>query len=113
MRTCQTPPPCPTSISRGTDHSGTYVLDWFPIVRLPCGMPDAPPLRPATTDEIMSALSFALQFQGRKRVHHADDIMAKITAERLVKHLEASGFVLMKRPPADAPTTSHMPPSPR
>jgi hypothetical protein len=27
-------------------------------------------------------------FQGRKRVHHADDIMAKITAERLIKHLE-------------------------
>jgi hypothetical protein len=26
-------------------------------------------------------------------------MMARITAERLVKHLEASGFVLMKRPP--------------
>jgi hypothetical protein len=40
----------------------------------------------------MSASSFALLFHGRKRVHHADDIMAKITAERLVKHLEESAL---------------------
>jgi hypothetical protein len=32
-----------------------------------------------------------LRYQGRKRVHHADDMMARITAERLVRHLEASG----------------------
>jgi hypothetical protein len=66
-------------------------------------MPDAPNLRPATPDEI--ALSFALRYQGRKRVNHADDMMARITADRLVKHLTASGFVLMKRPAATAPTT--------
>jgi hypothetical protein len=34
-----------------------------------------PPLRPATADEIAEALSFALSYQGRKRVHHADDAM--------------------------------------
>ena len=34
--------------------------------------------------------------------------MAKITAERHVRHLEASGFVLMKRPPGAAPTTAGM-----
>ena len=39
----------------------------------------------------------------------ADDAMARITAERLVQHLEASGFVLMKRPAREAPTTNHMP----
>jgi hypothetical protein len=33
----------------------------------------------------------------------ADDIMARITADRLVQHLERSGFVLMKRPAASAP----------
>jgi hypothetical protein len=43
-------------------------------------------------------------------VHHADDMMARITAERLVRHLEASGFVLMKGPPRAAPTTGGMPP---
>jgi hypothetical protein len=68
-------------------------------------------LRPATPDEIAQTLSFALRYDGRKRVHHADDMMAKITADRLVRHLEASGFVVMKRPPVAAPTTSGMPPS--
>ena len=72
-------------------------------------MSDAPDLRPATPDEIADTLSFALLYQGR--VHHADDAMARITAERLVQHLEASGFVLMKGPPRGAPTTGHMPPS--
>jgi hypothetical protein len=73
-------------------------------------MPDTPNLRPATPDEIAETLSFALRYDGGKRVHHADDAMARITAERLVRHLERSGFVLMKRPPAVAPTVGdHMP----
>jgi hypothetical protein len=76
------------------------------------GMTSEPSLRPATADEIATSLSFALRYDGRKRVHHADDIMAKITADRLVRHLEASGFVLMKRPPGAQPTTAVMPPSP-
>jgi hypothetical protein len=62
-------------------------------------------LRPATPDEIAETLSFALRYRGRKRVHDADDAMARITAERLVRHLEASGFVLMKRAPGAAPAT--------
>jgi hypothetical protein len=73
-------------------------------------MPDAPQLRPATPDEIADALSFALQYRGRKRVH-ADDMMARITAGRLVQHLRASGFVLMKGAPRTAPSTSRMLPS--
>jgi hypothetical protein len=56
-------------------------------------VPYTPHLRLATSDEIADALSFALRYQGRKRVHHADDMMARITAERVVQHLEASGFV--------------------
>jgi hypothetical protein len=63
-------------------------------------------LRPATADEIAESLCFALRYDGRKRVHHADEAMARITAARLVSHLERSGFVLMKRPEAAAPTTS-------
>ena len=65
-------------------------------------------LRAATADEIVEALSLALRYQGRKRVHDADDAMARITAARLVRHLEASGFILMKRPPGAAPTTGGM-----
>jgi hypothetical protein len=72
-------------------------------------MSAAPSLRPATADEIAETLSFAPLYQGRERVHHADDMLAPITAERLVQHLEASEFVL-KRPPHSAPTTGGVPP---
>ena len=73
-------------------------------------MPDAPHLRLATPHEIAETLSFALRYEGRKRVHHADDMMARITADRLMQHLEGSGLVVMKLPPGGPdPTTSHMP----
>jgi len=74
-------------------------------------MEETPSLRPATAEEITQTLVFALRYQGRRRVHDADDAMARITAERLLRHLEASGFVLMKRPPLNAPTTPERPPS--
>lgn len=64
---------------------------------------DADHLCPATPTEIAEALSFALRFDGRRCVHDADHLMAHITAERLVKHVERSGFVLMRRPPRTAP----------
>jgi hypothetical protein len=51
-----------------------------------------------------------MRYEGRKWVNHADDMMARITADRLVRHATASGFVLMKRPSATAPTTGGMPP---
>ena len=81
------------------------VLVMFHDIPYRAAMPDEPHLRPASADEIATALSFALQFEGRKRVHHADDAMARITAARLVRHLERSGFVLMKKPPATAHST--------
>jgi hypothetical protein len=31
-------------------------------------------------------------------VHDADELMARITAERLVEHLERSGYVVMHKP---------------
>jgi hypothetical protein len=40
-----------------------------------------------------------------------DDAMARITTERLVRHLERSSFVLMRQEPGAAPTTAHMPSS--
>jgi hypothetical protein len=58
----------------------------------------------------MEALAFALQFDGRRRMHHADSFVARIAAERLAEHLRASGFVVMKRPPApDHSNRRHMP----
>ncbi len=43
-------------------------------------------LSPATRDEVISTLSLALRFAGRKRDHPADGVMAR------------SGFVISKRP---------------
>ena len=60
-------------------------------------------MKPATPDEIASALSFALLFNGRRRAHGGDTLMADIVAKRLVEHLELCGFVLMKGEPARAP----------
>jgi len=63
-------------------------------------MPDPPErLTPATAEDVADALAFALRFQGRKRFRNADGLMSPIVAERLVEHLERSGFVVMKRPP--------------
>lgn len=63
-----------------------------------------PSLRPATREEITQTLAFALQYDGRKRTRDTADYMARIAAERLVQYLEQSGFVLMKRPGAKAPS---------
>ncbi len=61
-------------------------------------MSDAAPLKPATSEDLIAALAFALRFQGRKRVHNADEIMAEIVAKRLAEHLQRAGFVVMQRP---------------
>ncbi len=52
--------------------------------------------------DLADALAFALRFDGRKRLHNADEInadeiMAEIVAKRLVEHLERAGFVVMQR----------------
>jgi hypothetical protein len=85
------------------------VLDMFYPSRYCRAMTETPHLRPATTDEITEALAFALRYDGRRRVFTADEPMARITADRLVRHLEGSGFVVMKAPPAATPTTREMP----
>lgn len=56
-------------------------------------MPDNTPFTPADPEDVQQTLAFALRFHGRKRVHNADEAMARITAERLVEHLRQSGFV--------------------
>ena len=56
-------------------------------------------LTPASAENVAEALAFALRFEGRKRVNDAGEFMAAIVAKRLVRYLERSGFVVMKRPP--------------
>ena len=67
--------------------------------------PAPSPSSPSIEDELIEALAFALRYEGRKRVHHADDTMARITAERLVRHLRGSGFTVVKDQDARAPST--------
>ncbi len=67
---------------------------------------EKPTLLPATDDELKDSLSFGLRFAGRRRLHTADDLMARIAAEHLVQHLQRSGYVVMKKRPAEAPSTS-------
>lgn len=72
---------------------------------------NAEELRPATQEEVMESLAYALRYRGRKRVRDvdSDSFMARIAAERLAEHLALSGFVVMKKPPAPAPDSSpHM-----
>ena len=63
-------------------------------------------LRPATPDEIHGVLSYGLQYEGKRRVHSAADIIAQVTVERLRETMERCGLVVMKRPDAVAPSTS-------
>ncbi len=63
-------------------------------------MPEKPKLIPAKPEDLRDALAFALTFDGRKRFRQADELTARIAAEHLVRHLELSGFVVLRRPPA-------------
>jgi hypothetical protein len=57
-------------------------------------------LTPADSRDLAESISFALRFSGRKRFHQGDEFMADITADHTVRHLDRSGFVIMKKPPA-------------
>lgn len=64
-------------------------------------------LRPADPADVMQAIAFALRYRGRKRVDSAGEAMARITAERLVEHLQTSGFVVMQSPAKPSPASSY------
>jgi hypothetical protein len=83
------------------------VLDLFRAIGYPLAMSDAnDKLTPVDPADLADAIAFALRYSGRKRVHHGDEYMAKIAAERIVRHLEDARFVVMRRPPigGSAPT---------
>jgi hypothetical protein len=60
-------------------------------------MPDDK-LKPADPDDLARDIAFALRFDGRKRKHDADDSMASIAADRIVRPLERA-YVILKKPP--------------
>ena len=50
--------------------------------------------------DLCEAVAFALRFfKGRKRNRDADSFRATLAAERVLRHLERAGFVVMKKPP--------------
>ncbi len=65
-------------------------------------MTDDTRLRPASPEEIADALAHALRFDGRKSVRHGAELMARITADHLVRHLDRAGFIVMRKPPMAA-----------
>jgi hypothetical protein len=76
------------------------VLASFSRWRYAAKMHESDKLIPADPKDLADVLALALRFQGRRRIHDADVFMSEIVAKRLVRHLEQSGFVVMKRPPS-------------
>jgi hypothetical protein len=73
-------------------------------------MTDDDRLTPADASDIAESVAFALLFSGKKRVHDSDRMMASISAQQIVRHLEKCGFVLMKRPPIGGSAPRNPPP---
>jgi hypothetical protein len=65
----------------------------------------------AKPEDIEQSLAFALIFNGKKRTHEADQLMAHIVAKHLVEHLRRSNFVIMRRLPQPGHSTSMQKPS--
>jgi hypothetical protein len=61
-------------------------------------MADDDKLTPADPREVVIALSLGLTAKPPLARYQAAETMAKIVAERLVEHLERSGFVVMRKP---------------
>jgi len=59
------------------------------------------PLQPATPEDLADALAYAMRFDERGKARRTGvEYAAHLAAAALVRHLELSGFVLMRRPPA-------------
>ena len=58
------------------------------------------PIISAPRDVVVRALARGLSFQGRKRTHQAEDLMAVIAAERLADHLARQNLFVVEGPPA-------------
>jgi hypothetical protein len=56
--------------------------------RYSCAMTSVSARRFAAPDEVADALAYALRYEGNRRVHHADAVMARITADYLIRNLE-------------------------
>ena len=60
-------------------------------------MPDADKLTSADLSDLADSLAYALRFQGRKRVHNADEIMAEIVSKRPAVEFPAKRLYSQRR----------------
>ena len=60
-------------------------------------MSDDEKLTPATRNDVETCLSLGLTSGRALARSQAAEVTAKVVAERLVAHLEASGFVIMRK----------------
>jgi hypothetical protein len=68
---------------------------------LPLPIPLPPGLSAASPDEVADALAYALRYDERGKPRPSGgQLVASLAAEHLVKHLERSGFLVLKLPPA-------------
>lgn len=64
---------------------------------------DRQTLTPASREDLVQSLSYALRYnRSGKRVSERDIMTANAAAEHLAEMLRLSGYVVMKRPPAPA-----------
>ena len=61
-------------------------------------MPDDDELTPAKPRDVETCLALGLTSGSRLARNQAAEVTAKVVAERLVAQLEASGFVVMRKP---------------
>jgi hypothetical protein len=89
----------PTSVSY-RDGGWEFVLASFlPLSYGPRMTEPDPKLTLADPDDLSNSLSFALRFEGKRRYNDSDRFAADIIAARSVRHLDRSGYVVMKKPP--------------
>jgi hypothetical protein len=57
-------------------------------------------LTPADPSDLADGIAFVLRFSRKKRYHEGGKLMADLTADYMVRHLDLAGYVIMKKPPA-------------
>ncbi len=71
-----------------------------------------PPLKSADREDVIASLSYALRFDSRGKARRvAENIIARMAAERMVDELDRAGFVVLRKPPAPAHSSSTFSPT--
>jgi hypothetical protein len=72
-------------------------------------MIDETRLLTTTRDEVLQSIEFSMKFKQGEPPRAALDVAVHTLAQMVMDHLELSGFVFMRRPPASAPSVRSSP----